>query len=107
LISPGEVLDALALEAAQDLTGAVGDLAGETGETGNVDAVGGGLGAPFDAVEKDDLTPHLLDGGLVVLAAGQEFGEARELVVVGGEEREDCTSSCRYSAMAHARLIPS
>ena len=36
---PSEVLDAFGLEAAQDLPGAVGDLAGETGETSDVDAV--------------------------------------------------------------------
>src|SRR5919106_1393050 len=85
---PGEVLDPLGFEAVQDLAGTVGDLAGQTSETGNVDAVGGGLGAGLDAVEKDDLAAHLLDGRLVVRAAGQNLRKPCELVVVGRKERQ-------------------
>ena len=48
--SPGEVLHALGLEAGEYLAGPVGDLARQTGEAGDVDAVGGGLGALLDAV---------------------------------------------------------
>ena len=48
--SPGEVLHALGLEAGEYLAGPVGGLARQTGEAGDVDAVGGGLGTLLDAV---------------------------------------------------------
>src|SRR5919107_1373476 len=53
-----------------------------------MDAVGGGLRAGLDPVQEHDLTPHLFDGGFIVPAARQHLHEARQLVVVGGEERE-------------------
>src|SRR3712207_7383294 len=54
-----EVLDALGLQAAEDLAGAVGDLAREAGEAGDVDAAGGGLGALLDAMRSEEHTSEL------------------------------------------------
>jgi hypothetical protein len=72
-----------------------------------VDAVGGRLGARLYPVQEDYLAAHVLDARLVVAAAGEQVFQARELVVVGGEEGEGLDVVVQNSAIAQARLIPS
>jgi hypothetical protein len=86
--SAREILDTLSFEAGEDIGGAVGDPAGEAGEPGDVDAVGGGLGARLDTVEEHYFSSHLVDDGLVVLAAGQNVRELGKLMIVCREERQ-------------------
>src|SRR3712207_3177466 len=83
-----EVLDALGFEAPEDLVRPVRHLRWEPCQPRHVDAVGGGLGALLDPVQKDDLAAYLLDGGLLVATAREEVGKPRQLVVVGGKERQ-------------------
>ena len=59
---------------------------GQSGETGDLDAVRAIRPSGTDLVEKDDLVVPLLHGHVEVAHAGQRLGERGQLVVVGGEQ---------------------
>jgi hypothetical protein len=73
------------LEAFKDGFGAVDDGVGESGEAGDLNAVGTIGGTFGDLTDEDDFVVPFFDNDGVVLEAVKGFGELGEFVVMGGE----------------------
>ncbi len=76
----------IGFEAFKDSFGTVDDGIGESGEAGDLNAVGTIGGAFGDLADKDDFVVPFFDNDGVVLKAGKGFGELGEFVVMGGKE---------------------